>query len=1065
MTNDEKRGSKKNICSRFTDFVISKFEGAFFSLGKAVGNSPILTIFVGLIVCGLCGIGMIKFTQENRSEKLWNPQDSEALRHQKLTGERYPVRSRLNIGMFESDNVLTSKMIKHLLAFDKEVKKILNGTSNQWDLICYRQGAICQTGGILEIWGYNETIINSLTDQQVLNDVNKQPLISLVTQRPIILERILGKIERNSGKVTKAKAVQSTYFLKNQEVYSKKTGQNEDPNGKLWEEKFGEVARSFDSRHSDFQLYYYSQTSFRAASGGAITGDISFLSIGYFLIIGYLAFMLGRFTRIEQKAWLALIGVLCVGLAILVSFGLSSAFGFFYGPVHSILPFLILGIGVDDVFVIIQSYEIVSKELPADCSMPYKLAATMKSAGVAISITSMTDVIAFLVGATTVLPALQSFCVYAGLGILAVYFFAITIFAACLALDIKRKEQNRDACCCCITLSSSYEPFACGKKDRLQMFFDNVFGKYLVKVPVKVGVLITTLALFAVGCYGVTELTQNFDFNLFLPPDSDATKFNIKSSEYFPNDGVSFSVYFGDIDYFNEQNKLQSAYDKLRSNEYIVPSSVSSWYVTYMTWVNTTYGNTANVDKEKRPINNSLFITWLKQFLNDKSGRIYKTDIKFDATNSKILYSRMHATHIKMKDSPTEVKAMDSVRDQIKSISFSKEAFPYTRFYIGWETNKIIAVELVRNLALAAACVFLVTLFLLANIWTSLMVFTCVILTLGLVSSGPGFLRAWFPQGLVSSGPGFLRAWFPQGLVSSEPGFLRAWFPQGLVSSGPGFLRAWFPQGLVSSWPGFLRAWFPQGLVSSGPGFLRAWFPQGLVSSEPGFLKAWFPQGLVSSEPGFLRAWFPQGFNLYRESLNTNVDVGGMMYFWGLYIDTVTSVMLILAIGLCVDYAAHIGHAFMTANQRTRDERASTAISELGPAVFNGGFSTFLAFLLLAASTSYVFKTFFKVFFLVVVFGLFHGMVYFPTLLSLIGPKAYSTTSQRKDSLERSKSPNSIANEKHSDTSLENGSVTVNGNVTANGSTVVENAYITKNDGPIELKEKTNEENSDVNHA
>ncbi|XP_065069855.1 patched domain-containing protein 3-like isoform X2 [Rhopilema esculentum] len=925
MTNDEKRGSKKNICSRFTDFVISKFEGAFFSLGKAVGNSPILTIFVGLIVCGLCGIGMIKFTQENRSEKLWNPQDSEALRHQKLTGERYPVRSRLNIGMFESDNVLTSKMIKHLLAFDKEVKKILNGTSNQWDLICYRQGAICQTGGILEIWGYNETIINSLTDQQVLNDVNKQPLISLVTQRPIILERILGKIERNSGKVTKAKAVQSTYFLKNQEVYSKKTGQNEDPNGKLWEEKFGEVARSFDSRHSDFQLYYYSQTSFRAASGGAITGDISFLSIGYFLIIGYLAFMLGRFTRIEQKAWLALIGVLCVGLAILVSFGLSSAFGFFYGPVHSILPFLILGIGVDDVFVIIQSYEIVSKELPADCSMPYKLAATMKSAGVAISITSMTDVIAFLVGATTVLPALQSFCVYAGLGILAVYFFAITIFAACLALDIKRKEQNRDACCCCITLSSSYEPFACGKKDRLQMFFDNVFGKYLVKVPVKVGVLITTLALFAVGCYGVTELTQNFDFNLFLPPDSDATKFNIKSSEYFPNDGVSFSVYFGDIDYFNEQNKLQSAYDKLRSNEYIVPSSVSSWYVTYMTWVNTTYGNTANVDKEKRPINNSLFITWLKQFLNDKSGRIYKTDIKFDATNSKILYSRMHATHIKMKDSPTEVKAMDSVRDQIKSISFSKEAFPYTRFYIGWETNKIIAVELVRNLALAAACVFLVTLFLLANIWTSLMVFTCVILTL--------------------------------------------------------------------------------------------------------------------------------------------VDVGGMMYFWGLYIDTVTSVMLILAIGLCVDYAAHIGHAFMTANQRTRDERASTAISELGPAVFNGGFSTFLAFLLLAASTSYVFKTFFKVFFLVVVFGLFHGMVYFPTLLSLIGPKAYSTTSQRKDSLERSKSPNSIANEKHSDTSLENGSVTVNGNVTANGSTVVENAYITKNDGPIELKEKTNEENSDVNHA
>ena len=41
--------------------------------------------------------------------------------------------------------------------------------------------------------------------------------------------------------------------------------------------------------------------------------------------------------------WLALLGVLCVGLAIAVSFGLASAFGIFYGPVHSSLPFLLLG--------------------------------------------------------------------------------------------------------------------------------------------------------------------------------------------------------------------------------------------------------------------------------------------------------------------------------------------------------------------------------------------------------------------------------------------------------------------------------------------------------------------------------------------------------------------------------------------------------------------------------------------------------------------------------------------------------------------------------------------------
>ncbi|KAL5017448.1 hypothetical protein ScPMuIL_007037 [Solemya velum] len=65
----------------------------------------------------------------------------------------------------------------------------------------------------------------------------------------------------------------------------------------------------------------------------------------------------------------------------------------------------------------------------------------------------------------------------------------------------------------------------------------------------------------------------------------------------------------------------------------------------------------------------------------------------------------------------------------------------------------------------------------------------------------------------------------------------------------------------------------------------------------------------------------------------------------GLTIDTVTSVILILAIGLAVDYSAHIGHHFMTV-AGSRDERTLTTLREMGLPVFNGGFSTVLAFIL-----------------------------------------------------------------------------------------------------------------------
>jgi len=38
-----------------------------------------------------------------------------------------------------------------------------------------------------------------------------------------------------------------------------------------------------------------------------------------------------------------------------------------------------------------------------------------------------------------------------------------------------------------------------------------------------------------------------------------------------------------------------------------------------------------------------------------------------------------------------EVKAMDSLQDLLKKTTFAGgfEAFGYTRFYIGWETNKV----------------------------------------------------------------------------------------------------------------------------------------------------------------------------------------------------------------------------------------------------------------------------------------------------------------------------------------------------------------------------------------
>lgn len=95
--------------------------------------------------------------------------------------------------------------------------------------------------------------------------------------------------------------------------------------------------------------------------------------------------------------------------------------------------------------------------------------------------------------------------------------------------------------------------------------------------------------------------------------------------------------------------------------------------------------------------------------------------------------------------------------------------------------------------------------------------------------------------------------------------------------------------------------------------------------------------------------------------LLTMVNVCGFMQRWGLTIDLVSCIGLELAIGLCVDYAAHIGHTFLTIDEGNSAERSLKTVTTIGSAVVYGGLSTFIGVFMLAFSEAYSFQVFFKV--------------------------------------------------------------------------------------------------------
>lgn len=121
------------------------------------------------------------------------------------------------------------------------------------------------------------------------------------------------------------------------------------------------------------------------------------------------------------------------------------------------------------------------------------------------------------------------------------------------------------------------------------------------------------------------------------------------------------------------------------------------------------------------------------------------------------------------------------------------------------------------------------------------------------------------------------------------------------------------------------------------------------------------------------------------------------IYYWNLTLNPLVIVNVVIAIGLSVDYSAHIAHSYLInhpkddskmSQNEIRRKKTKLAVSKMGSSVFHGGFSTFLAIIVLAPSRSYVFMVFFRLWFIIIVFGMANGFLLLPVILSYMGPTA-----------------------------------------------------------------------------
>lgn len=115
------------------------------------------------------------------------------------------------------------------------------------------------------------------------------------------------------------------------------------------------------------------------------------------------------------------------------------------------------------------------------------------------------------------------------------------------------------------------------------------------------------------------------------------------------------------------------------------------------------------------------------------------------------------------------------------------------------------------------------------------------------------------------------------------------------------------------------------------------------------------------------------------------IEMLGVLQMFGYRINVITYIILVISIGLLVDFIMHILLRYYESECRTREEKVKDALGTMGSSILVGGMSTFLGVTPLILSSSEIFSTVCIAFLAMVALGVSHGLILLPVLLSYFG--------------------------------------------------------------------------------
>ncbi|KAL8736397.1 MAG: hypothetical protein Q9181_002430 [Wetmoreana brouardii] len=777
-------------------WINSKCDYAFTKLGLACARFPFITISASVLVIAALSIGWMNFAVETDPVRLWVSPSSAAATEKEFFDSNFGPFYRAEQAFLVNDThrsgpgpVLSYDTLAWWFDLENRVRRFRSMKEGvSLEDVCFNPtGEACVVQSITGYFDRSFANVDPDTWREDLKRCTEQPGSQECLpdfQQPLQKDMILGGWQK-ADDILDAEALVTTWVVNNH-----RQGSKEEAVAMDWEEMLKNLFKDAqrEAHQRGLRLSFSTEISLEQELNKSTNTDAKIVVVSYVIMFLYASLALGSTTLtvksilhkpanalVQSKFSLGVIGILIVLMSVSASVGLFSACGIKVTLIIAeVIPFLVLAVGVDNIFLIVHEFERVNISNP-DESIERRISKALGRMGPSILLSASTETVTFALGAAVGMPAVKNFAAYAAGAVLVNALLQVTMFVSVLCLNQRRVESHRPDCFPFIKVGQSDSGTQTGgqygyeEEGGLQRFIRKTYAPTILNRKVKVVILVFFLGIFTAGLALLPAVALGLDQRIAFPSGSYLIPFFNDLDHYF-NTGppVYFVVRDLDVSERRHQQELCGRYstchpfsltnvleqESKRSDVSYVTGSTASWIDDYFTWLNPTneeccveHGKTCfagrqpswNITLYGMP-EDGEFIHYLTKWLSSPTNEAcpfggaapYSNAlvVRPNSTTSPIPASHFRTSHTPLHSQSDFISAYASARRIATEVSASQniDVFPYSKFYIFFDQYASIVQLAGKLLGSAVAIIFFLNSLLLGSLATGLVVTITVIM-------------------------------------------------------------------------------------------------------------------------------------------------------------------------------------------------------------------------------------------------------------------------------------------------------------------------------------------------